>query len=85
MAGDTPDPRAATTAYETAVRAAREQNAKLLELRAATRLAEHQRAIGQPCSAIDRVVALCDWFGSSSELADVVRARNLVASETMTR
>jgi predicted ATPase len=85
MAGDTPDPRAATTAYETAVRAAREQNAKLLELRAATRLAEHQRAIGEPCSAIDRVVALCDWFGSSSELADVVRARNLVASETMTR
>ncbi len=85
MAGDSPDPEGATTAYEAAVRAAREQNAKLLELRAATRLAEHQRAIGGPRSAIDRVVALCDWFGSASELADVVRARNLVASETMAR
>jgi tetratricopeptide (TPR) repeat protein len=85
MAGDSPDPQGATVAYEAGVRAAREQNAKLLELRAATRLAEHQRAIGEPCSAIDRVVALCDWFGSASELADVVRARNLVASEIMAR
>jgi class 3 adenylate cyclase/tetratricopeptide (TPR) repeat protein len=83
MAGDSPDPRGATAAYEAAIRAAREQNAKLLELRAATRLAEHQRAIGEPCSAIDRVVTLCDWFGSSSELSDVARAHNLIASETM--
>ena len=48
MAGDSPDPQGATAAYEAGVRAAREQNAKLLELRAATRLAEHQRAIGEP-------------------------------------
>jgi class 3 adenylate cyclase len=85
MAGDSPDPSGATKAYDAAVRVAREQNAKLLELRAATRLAEHQRAIGEPCTAIERVVALCDWFGSASELADVVRARNLVASERMAR
>jgi class 3 adenylate cyclase len=85
MAGDSPDPQGATKAYESAVRAACEQNAKLLELRAATRLAEHQRAVGEPCSAIDRIVSLCDWFGAVSELADVVRARNLVASETMAR
>jgi class 3 adenylate cyclase/tetratricopeptide (TPR) repeat protein len=85
MAGDAPDPQGAGAAYEAAVRAAREQNAKLLELRAATRLVEHQRAVGEPAGAIDRVVALCDWFGTGSELADVVRARNLVASGTMAR
>jgi hypothetical protein len=85
MAGDSPDPQGATAAYDAAVRAARDQNARLLELRAATRLVEHQRTIGEPSSAIDRVVALCDWFGPASELADVVRARNLVASGTMAR
>ena len=58
----------APAAYEAAVRAAREQNAKLLELRSATRLVEHRRAIGEPCSAIDRLAALCDWFGAKSEL-----------------
>ena len=84
MTGDSPDPEGAGAAYETAVRVAREQNAKLLELRAATRLAEHQRALGEPCSAIDRLVVLCDWFGPVSELGDVVRARNLVTSGTMT-
>jgi class 3 adenylate cyclase/tetratricopeptide (TPR) repeat protein len=85
MAGDAPDPEGAGAAYDAAVRVAREQNAKLLELRAATRLAEHQRTLGEPCSAIDRLVALCDWFGPGSELGDVVRARNLVASGTMAR
>jgi class 3 adenylate cyclase/tetratricopeptide (TPR) repeat protein len=79
MAGDSPDPHGATAAYEAAVGTAREQNARLLELRAATRLAEHQRAIGEPCTAIERVAALCDWFTPASELADVVRARDLVA------
>ena len=83
MAGDSPDPEGAGVAYEAAVRAAREQNAKLLELRSATRLVEHRRALGEPCSAIGRLGALCDWFGAKSELGDVVRARNLVASGTM--
>jgi class 3 adenylate cyclase/predicted ATPase len=85
MAGDAPDPRGATAAYERAVRAARAQNARLLELRAATRLAAHQRKIGEPCTALDDVVALCDWFPAASELPDVVRARALVASEAMAR
>jgi tetratricopeptide (TPR) repeat protein len=85
MAGDSPDPHAATAAFERAVRAAREQNAKLLELAAANRLAEHQRKIGETCTALDRVAALCDSFGPSSELVDVVRGRALVASESMAR
>jgi hypothetical protein len=85
MAGNSPDPQGATVAFERAVSAAREQNAKLLELSAATRLAEHQRRIGERRTALERVAALCDWFGPASELADVVRARTLVASESMAR
>jgi len=85
MAGDSPDPHGATAAYERAVGSAREQNAKLLELRAATRLAAHQRRLGEDCTALDQVVALCDWFAPTSELPDVVRARSLVASEPMAR
>jgi predicted ATPase len=85
MAGDSPDPHGATAAYERAVGAARDQNAKLLELRAATRFAEHQRRIGETRTALDRVVVLCEWFGPASELPDVVRGRTLVASEPMAR
>jgi predicted ATPase len=85
MAGDSPDPDGAAAAYERAVRAAREQNAKLLELRAVTRLVTHQRSIGERSAALDRLAALCDWFGPAAELADVARARALVSSETMAR
>jgi predicted ATPase len=85
MTGDSPDADGATVAFERGVRAARGQNAKLLELSAASRLAEHQRRIGEPCTALDQVAALCDWFGPASEIVDVVRARTLVASETMAR
>ena len=85
MEGHFPDPDGATAAYESAIRAARDQNAKLLELRAATRLAGHQRRVGERCTALDRVVALCAWFDPSLELPDVVRARTLVASEPTAR
>jgi class 3 adenylate cyclase/predicted ATPase len=85
MAEDSPDVHGALTAFERALTAAREQNAKLLELRAATRLAELQQRIGEPSATLDDVAALCDWFGPASELVDVVRARTLVASQTMAR
>ncbi len=85
MAGDPPDPCGASAAYERAVGAARGQNAKLLELRAATRLAMHQRTIGETCTALDRLATLCDWFAPTPELPDVVRARALVATEPMAR
>jgi class 3 adenylate cyclase/tetratricopeptide (TPR) repeat protein len=83
--GDSPDPVAARAAFERAIRAAREQNAKMLELQAATRLAEHEAKLGEPPTVLDRVAALSDWFGPGSELVDVVRARTLLASETMAR
>ena len=85
MAGDSPDPAGAAAAYERAVAVAREQNAKMLELRAATRLAAHQRSSGESATAVEDVAALCQWFPAASELPDVARARALIASETMTR
>jgi class 3 adenylate cyclase/predicted ATPase len=84
MAGDSPDPHGATAAYERAVEAARVQNAKLLELRAATRLVVHQRRLGMPSTAHQTVASLCDWFTPASQLPDVVRARALVAGEPAT-
>ena len=79
MAGSSPDPDAATVAYERAVSSARAQNARLLELRACTRLAVHQARIGAPRTALTQVAELCDWFTLASELPDVARARMLLA------
>ena len=84
MSGNDPDPERATAAFDRAVDSARDQNAKLLELQAATRLAEHQRKLGEPCVALERVSELCDWFGSA-DVVDIQRARALVTAETMAR
>jgi class 3 adenylate cyclase/predicted ATPase len=81
MSGDVPDPHGAIAAFERAIAAAHEQNARLLELQAAIRLAEFQHNIGEPCTVLERIAALCDWFGPSCELRHVVRARALVAPE----
>ena len=85
MAGDAPDPEAATAAYEQAATAAADQNAKLLELRAVTGLAIHQgRTVGE-ATALERVAELCDWFGrvgSGSQLPDIVRARRLLSVQS---
>ncbi|MGZ4166759.1 MAG: AAA family ATPase [Solirubrobacteraceae bacterium] len=85
MAGDTPDPDAATAAYEQAIAAAAEQNARLLELRAVTGLAVHQGRTGEEATALERAVELCDWFGragSESQLPDVIRARRLLSVQS---
>ena len=82
MTGDAPDPEAATSAYEQAISAAAEQNAKLLELRAVTGLAVHQGRTGEDATALERVAELCDWFGragSGAQLPDIVRARRLLS------
>ncbi len=78
MAGDAPDPVAATAAYERAIAAANRQSAKLLELRAATGLLLHQRRIGDAAGATARVESLCGWFDAESEIPDVLRARALL-------
>jgi class 3 adenylate cyclase/tetratricopeptide (TPR) repeat protein len=79
MAGDSPDAGAAGAAYRRAIATAREQNAKLLELRAATHLAVHEGRTGERSDALEQLAALCGWFGAASELPDVVRAHKLVA------
>jgi predicted ATPase len=84
MEGPEPDPEGATFAYENAVSSAREQEAKLLWLRAATHLTTHQRKIGAPATALEELTSLCDWFGAS-ELPDVARARALLAAEETVR
>jgi predicted ATPase len=81
MAGDPPDPEAATAAYEQAIAAAAEQNANLLELRAVTGLAVHQGRTGEEATALERVSELCNWFGPDSQLPDIVRARRLFSVE----
>jgi predicted ATPase len=85
MSGASPDPYAATAAYERATTVAREQNAKLPELRAAVRLTAHQRSLGETCTAHERLSWLCDWFPPTSELPDVLRARTVVAAEFTAR
>jgi hypothetical protein len=85
MSGENPDPDAATAAFERAVCAAQRQNARLLELQCATRLAEHQLKLGAECTALDRLAALVDWFGPDCHLMDVERARALVTAETIAR
>ena len=83
MTGDSPDPEAATAAYEQAIAAAAEQNAKLLELRAVTGLAVHQGRTGGETTALERVAELCDWFDRmgavGAELPVIVRARRLLS------
>jgi predicted ATPase len=85
MAGDSPDPAAATATYERAIEAANAQQAKLLELRAATGLLLHQRRIGDVPTATARVESLCHWFAPDSEVPDVLRAKTLLVEEAERR
>ena len=75
MAQPQPDVEAATAAFEQAVAAAHRQHAALLELRAATTLALHQRQIGAPAAALERVAQLSDRLSAHAALADLVQAR----------
>jgi predicted ATPase len=85
MAGDAPDHHGATVAYQRAVDTARAQGAKMLELRAATHLALHQRMVGEACTALEQVASLCSSFPATSEDPNIMRARALVAGELATR
>jgi predicted ATPase len=83
MAEDTPDPDGATAAFEHALEAARAQNAKLRELRAASLLAAHQHQIGAESTALATVRELCEWFGTDVETPDLSRARALARGEAV--
>ena len=69
-------------AYERAIGSARRQNARLLELRAATGLVIHERRSGGEPTALALVASLCEWFAEEPEVAeDVKRANALLAEE----
>jgi len=85
MRGEVPDAAGAARAYVEAIDSARRQNAKLLELRAAGHLTEHERASGQPFTEIDALAELCNWFPASSTLADVRSARAVLAERAARR
>jgi len=85
LAGDVPDPDRATLSLRRAIEVARAQRARLLELRAAVRLAALQRTTGEPQSALDDVASVCAWFPEGSTLPDLVRARAMIAAEPTAR
>lgn len=85
MAQPQPDAEAATAAFERAVAAAHRQRATLLELRAATTLALHQRGIGTPATALERVAQLYDRLSAHAALADLVQARALLDQPVVAR
>ena len=81
IAGPEPDTAAATAACARAVSSAREQEARLLELRAATGLALHQRHIGARVTVLESMAGLCEWFGRDSTVPDVIRARAVLSDQ----
>jgi predicted ATPase len=58
------------------IEVARSQNAKSLELRAATSLAELWRTQGRPDEARALLEPICRWFDEGAETADLRRARD---------
>lgn len=63
-----------------AITIAREQSAKLLELRAATSLLRIQASRGFGVPATDLLRRLLRWFSNAPEIPDVREARELLAA-----
>jgi predicted ATPase len=59
------------------IEVARGQNAKSLELRAATSLAELLRTQGRPDEARALLEPICRWFDEGAVTADLRRARDV--------
>ena len=85
MTGDEPDAAAASAAYQRALEGARKQNARLIELRAATHLAAHQLQTGAPCTALQLVDGLYVTFPADAQAPDLVRARALLDTAATVR
>lgn len=73
-------PVEAATAFERALRLARERGAHLLELRAATDLARLQATQGQPLEARKVLAPVYDLFADGADMADVQDARAVLAA-----
>jgi predicted ATPase len=72
-------PVEAVTAFERALRLARERGTHLLELRAATDLARLQATQGQPLEARKVLEPVYDLFADGADMADVQDARAALA------
>jgi class 3 adenylate cyclase/predicted ATPase len=68
--------REAESHFEKSIEVARGQNAKSLELRAATSLAELWRTQGRPDEARALLEPICRWFNEGADTADLRRARD---------
>lgn len=69
--------REAEAHLDKSIQVARAQNAKSLELRAATTLAELWRTQGSPNEARELLEPICAWFHEGAETADLRRARDV--------
>jgi predicted ATPase len=77
LALDSSKVREAESHLQKSIEVARAQNAKSLELRAATTLAELWRTQGNPNEARALLEPICAWFHEGAETADLRRARDL--------
>jgi predicted ATPase len=73
-----PQQAAAEACFQRALAVAREQGAKLWELRAATSLARSWREHDKLPQAHDVLASICGWFTEGSETLDVREARALL-------
>ena len=71
---------AAVVALETSLAVARRQQAKALELRAATSLARLRADQGREDEAKSQLAAVVDWFDPELETLDLGQARHLLKS-----
>jgi predicted ATPase len=80
--GSVRDRAAAEQSYWEAIAVARGQQAKALELRAATGLVRLWRDEGRPYEARDLLAAIYGWFTEGLDTFDLVEAKALLASLT---
>jgi predicted ATPase len=78
--GPVRDRAAAEQSYREAIAVARGQQAKALELRAATGLARLWRDEGRPDEARDLLAPVYGWFTEGLDTPDLVEAKALLAS-----
>lgn len=75
LAADIPDVAAAEQAFARAITLARQQEARILELRAATSLARLRVAAGRPAAARDALAPIHGWFTEGFDTRDLAEAR----------
>ena len=74
---DKGDPSAAERCFTQAIDTARNQSAKLFELRAATKLARLWRDQGKRAEALDILAPVLAWFTEGFDTPDLTDARAL--------